>query len=386
MSLSWPPLPVTLRSIRRQTATGLTPAALHSPTPQLFSGHCAGWPLTRELSARRLDLTKIAYLSELSGRQRIQFTYLPPAMAGDLGCAPNGRPNVPYLSHEATLSDFLQGIASCLRHADGSVAYAQSRPLRSFPRFAGMLGCDEVLGDLPEASRRLWLGSGGHVNNLHFDCFANFLFMIAGYKRVCLFPPDSFVELRPTPPRRGIGGATGSPVKLLRPQTKDMARLRRLARRGMYVVLRPGDALFIPPNWWHHVEGQRLNLMVNAWVHAIERPTLGSLEDGLQRTIRAMADMRPTVRISLRDVVRRACKGEPASQVLRQVPTDIAVVLAPILKSIVDLQLPSEWRSFAAAAADYYLFTASADSRQWAEIVSYAIERNAGERFISQEL
>ena len=30
-------------------------------------------------------------------------------------------------------------------------------------------------------------------------------------------------------------------------------------------LVEPGDTLYIPPLWWHHVESYGFNVMVNTW-------------------------------------------------------------------------------------------------------------------------
>jgi hypothetical protein len=46
-------------------------------------------------------------------------------------------------------------------------------------------------------------------------------------------------------------------------------RFREALAAGVSAELGPGDAIFIPPLWWHHVESlERFNVLVNYWWHA----------------------------------------------------------------------------------------------------------------------
>jgi hypothetical protein len=357
-----------------------------SQAPVAIKGACREWHLTRSLSGQRHDQEKISYFHRLLKGQKLQFTYLPPQLEGDLGFGADGRPNVPYLTHESSASDFIDGVRRCVLDPTYGVTYAQSRPLSAFPKVAAGVGLERHIGGLPRASARLWVGSGGHVNALHFDCYANFIFLVAGQKRVCLFPPDSFAELEPTPPRRGIGGATSSRVKLLMLSPSERMRLRPLFKRGVYVVLRPGDGLFIPPNWWHHVEGWRFNVMVNVWVHAVKRQALTDLEAYLRRSIRLTAGLSNTDLAALRNSIRSLCTIEGGSNHAPEENASPCPQLSSIYSSFRRLSLPREWRSFAAAAADYYLFTARSDRKKWAEVENYAFNSRTGERFINETL
>ena len=347
---------------------------------------CGKWPLTRSLFARRQDRDKIVYMHGLLKGQRVHFTYLPPQLEGDLGFGADGRPNVSFFTHKSSATDFLEGLLRCVLEPGYGVAYAQSRPLNAFPKIAARVELEHHVGRLPRASARIWIGSGGHVNALHFDCFANFLFLVAGQKRVCLFPPDSFADLEPTPPRRGIGGATSTRIKLLALSRAERTRLRPLFARGVYVVLRPGDGLFIPPNWWHHVEGRRFNVMANVWVHAVKRQTLTNLEAHLRRVIRLTSSLSSANLAALRTSIQCLCTGEHGPH---RAPADIASPfpqLSRVYSSFRRLSLPQEWRSFVAAAADYYLFVARSNPERWAEVESYAFNSRTGERFINDNL
>ena len=85
----------------------------------------------------------------------------------------------------------------------------------------------------------LWFGPAGTVTALHHDTSNILLCQIFGRKRVRLYPPD---EPRLLAAARGV-------YSDLDPE-RDAAGL---AGRGLDVVLAPGEALFLPVGWWHHV-------------------------------------------------------------------------------------------------------------------------------------
>jgi hypothetical protein len=90
----------------------------------------------------------------------------------------------------------------------------------------------------------LWLGPAGTVTPLHHDT-ANILFcQIRGEKRVKLISPLEICL---------IEGATAM-YAAVDPEVPDLSRHPWLADVLVReVVLGPGDALFIPVGWWHHV-------------------------------------------------------------------------------------------------------------------------------------
>jgi hypothetical protein len=58
-------------------------------------------------------------------------------------------------------------------------------------------------------------------------------------------------------------------VPLHAPDFERFPRFREALAAAVSAELGPGDALYIPPLWWHHVESlEPFNLLVNYWWHA----------------------------------------------------------------------------------------------------------------------
>ncbi len=134
---------------------------------------------------------------------------------------------------------------------------------------------------------RLWLGN--HiVTPAHFDESRNLACVVAGRRRFTLFPPECIGDLYIGP----LGHApTGTPISLVDFAQVDAQRFPRFARaleQAWVAELGPGDALYIPPLWWHHVQSlDRFNLMVNYWWPAAG-PEPGSALDALLHAVLAL--------------------------------------------------------------------------------------------------
>ena len=112
---------------------------------------------------------------------------------------------------------------------------------------------------------RLWIGNASKVAT-HNDPVDNVAIVAAGMRRFTLFPPDAAENLymrisEPTP--------AGTPVSMVHVTAPDVERYPRFAdamRVARVLELSPGDGLFIPRDWFHHVEAlEPFNVLVNYW-------------------------------------------------------------------------------------------------------------------------
>ena len=111
----------------------------------------------------------------------------------------------------------------------------------------------------------LWLGNRTRVS-AHFDVPDNIVCVVAGRRRFTLFPPEQVDNLYIGP--LDLTPA-GQPISLVDIKQPDLARFPRfaLAKEHAHTVeLMPGDALFIPSQWWHAVEAlEPVSALVNFW-------------------------------------------------------------------------------------------------------------------------
>ena len=112
---------------------------------------------------------------------------------------------------------------------------------------------------------RIWLGNAV-TTPAHFDESNNIACVVSGRRRFTLLPPEQIVNLYIGP----LGYApTGTPISLVtfaQPDFERFPRFREALAAAQVAELEPGDALYIPTLWWHHVESLRkYNILVNYW-------------------------------------------------------------------------------------------------------------------------
>lgn len=99
-----------------------------------------------------------------------------------------------------------------------------------------------------------WYGPAGTVTSLHHDTSNIFMAQVRGRKRVRLISPTELEFLY-----NDIG--VFSPIDCDNP---DLARWPQFAKVEVREVqLAPGDVLFIPVGWWHHVRALDVSITVS---------------------------------------------------------------------------------------------------------------------------
>ena len=111
----------------------------------------------------------------------------------------------------------------------------------------------------------IWMGNRSRIA-AHYDLPDNIACCAAGQRRFTLFPPGEIANLYPGPIDFTPAGQTISMVDFEEPDLERFPRFRKAVEQAQLAELEPGDAVYIPSMWWHHVEGQNdLNVLVNYW-------------------------------------------------------------------------------------------------------------------------
>ncbi|WP_337832908.1 cupin-like domain-containing protein [Pseudonocardia sp. TMWB2A] len=176
-------------------------------------------------------------------------------------------PEVPVLAKEIPLEAWadpsrasfermdLRRFVGLLR-AGGSCQIAQ-QPIAPFTGLAEEVQL-ERMAEPPYRRVYLWLGRGTRTP-LHYDRIENVFVQVRGTKQFVLEPPDSaagrYVQDAPTAHLSRVDPYAPDPG--LFPDYDPDAQLR--------VLLGPGDALYLPPGWFHDVSAPEESISVNCW-------------------------------------------------------------------------------------------------------------------------
>jgi len=272
------------RTDERDAAAGAPPIAaiVAAGRPVILRGLARDWPAVRAADPA-------GYLLGLDAGGPIELVEGAPEAGGRLFYSDDRR-GFNFIRRRATLPELFALLA---RAADAEAApaiAAQAVAIRdSLPGFER----DNRLAILPrDVAPRIWIGNRVVVAP-HHDMASNIAVVVAGRRRFTLFPPDQTRNLYIGPLEFTPAGA---PVSMVDPENPDFERFPR-AREALAAAevaeLEPGDALYIPHMWWHHVRSlDALSVLVNYWWNEAIAPQPGLAPvDAMVHAALAFADL-----------------------------------------------------------------------------------------------
>lgn len=306
------PSPVTERG--RVDAATFTREVLGGDAPVVLRGQFAHWPAVA--AGRRGDRATADYVARFDGGAPIDIMLGAPEIDGrffyqsDLRKMNFGRHRVPLA---AMMTELLRLAGEPQPHTLYASAAAASAHL------PGWTEENPLDLPLPNAVARVWIGNRSKVAP-HYDLGANLAVVAGGRRRFTLFPPDELPNLYVGPLERTIAGP---PTAMVDPERPDLSRYPRFAEAARHAVsaeLLPGDAIFIPSLWWHHVRAlEAVNVLVNYW------PALDASVSPLSAMLHAMMSVRdlpPREKAVWRDWFDHYVFAEDAGEVAAHLPED----------------------------------------------------------------
>ena len=156
----------------------------------------------------------------------------------------------------------------------------------------------------------IWIGGPSRIP-AHQDLPDNLAVVAAGRRRFTVFPPEQLPNLYIGPLDVTPAGQPVSLADLDAPDFDAFPRLREALDAAMAAELAPGDAIFIPSMWWHHVQASApLNVLVNYWWR--EAPAhMGPPQNALHHAILALRGLPPEDKAIWRQVFDHYVFSDP---------------------------------------------------------------------------
>jgi hypothetical protein len=116
-----------------------------------------------------------------------------------------------------------------------------------------------------DALMSIWIGNRTRIA-AHYDLPDNLACVAAGHRRFTLFPPDQLENLYIGPLDFTPAGQSISLVDFHQPDLVRFPKFAQAMEHAQVAELGPGDAIFIPSMWWHHIEAlDAFNILINYW-------------------------------------------------------------------------------------------------------------------------
>lgn len=194
--------------------------------------------------------------------------------------------------------------------------------------FDGLHEANHVALGTREPLCSIWMGTRTRIA-AHNDVPHNLACVAVGRRRFTIFPPDQFRNLYLGPVDNTPAGRAISMVDFHAPDFAAHPKFREALRHAQTVELGPGDALYMPPLWWHHVEGlSPFNVLVNYWWRETPR-FLGAPQDALNHALLAIRDLPAEEKAYWRDMFDYYVFDDDAA-VTAHIPEAARSVLAPL--------------------------------------------------------
>ncbi|MES2900486.1 MAG: cupin-like domain-containing protein [Pseudomonadota bacterium] len=312
-----------VREVAGLTPADLTRAILESSEPLVLRGLVAHWPAVQ--AGLQSAAQGAAYLASFYRDATVVAMLGPPDIDGrffynqDLS-------GFNFQSLRVRLDHILKELVDRMADPGPPAIYVGSTTIdTSLPGFNEanpmQLGGRDALASI-------WIGNATRIA-AHYDLPDNLACVAAGHRRFTVFPPAQLSNLYVGPLDFTPAGQAISLVDFRQPDYQRFPRFAEALEHAQVAELGPGDAIFIPSMWWHHVEAlDRFNVLVNYWWRQspeyMDTPT-----NVLMHAILSMRELPPEQRRAWQELFRHYV-FEADDNTAAHIGKDARRVLAPL--------------------------------------------------------
>jgi hypothetical protein len=231
-----------------------------------------------------------------------------------------------YYSVRARLDAVLDEMKGYREHPQPAAIYVGSTTIDT--ALPGLRAANDIdLGER-DALASIWIGNQTRIA-AHYDLPDNLAVVAAGRRRFTLFPPEQLANLYVGPLDFNPAGQAISLVDFAAPDYERFPRFREALRHARVAELEPGDAIFIPSMWWHHVEAlSPFNVLVNYWWRQ-SPPWMDTPTNALMLALLTLRELPPAQRAAWQETFRHYI-FEPSEAVDAHLPPHARHALAPL--------------------------------------------------------
>ena len=317
------PEPAPMRELSGLAPGVLTDELLASTEPVVLRGLAASWPMVGKARASQRDAG--AYLRRFYRGERVLAFLGAPEIDGryfynaDLS-------GFNYAAVQAPLDKVLEELEDHKDDVRPPSVYVGSTMIDHYlPGFRAENDID--LGQrVPLAS--IWIGNRSRIA-AHYDVPDNIAVVAAGRRRFTLFPPEQVSNLYVGPLDFTPAGQAISLVDFAQPDLERFPRFAQAMASARAAELGPGDAIFIPSMWWHHIEAlDPFNVLVNYWWRQ-SPPYMDSPVSALMLALLTLRELPPAQRDAWQELFRHYVFNSDGQEAAH-IPPAARRMLAPL--------------------------------------------------------
>ncbi|MCC5069830.1 cupin-like domain-containing protein [Xanthomonas campestris] len=238
----------------------LDPALLRATTPLVLRGLVRDWPLAR--AGAQSAQAAAQYLRRFDRGEAVVAQVGPPEIAGRFFYNAD-MSGFNFRPERVPLAVVLETLLRDLEVAQPPAIYVGSTTLDTY--LPGLRADNPIA--LPQAAplASIWIGNRTRIA-AHQDLPDNLACVVAGRRRFTLFPPEQLANLYIGPLDLTPAGQPVSLVDITAPDLERFPRYAQALEHALVADLEPGDAVFMPSMWWHHIQAlDGFNVLVNFW-------------------------------------------------------------------------------------------------------------------------
>lgn len=304
-------------------AAGVLQDVLGDPyRPVVMRGAAQDWPLVQ--AGRKSPQDALDYVAGFDNGTPTDIMIAPPAENGRFFYTSDMR-GFNFQRQKGTLGSLVAQLPAFAQRSDAPSVYAGAAAIGD--HLPG-LDADNSLPVLDgvEGTARIWIGTASQVAT-HFDMSDNIAVVALGQRTFTVFPPEATGDLYVGPLNHTPAGQPVSMVDPLNPDHELYPRYTTALEHAQQAVLGPGDAIYIPTLWWHHVQASDpINILVNTWFNDAAR---GGGFLALVHAMMSIRDLPPAQRQAWRAWFDHFVFGEDAPDAADHLPPPARGVNGP---------------------------------------------------------
>ena len=254
------PIAKSVHSLAGLSPNALPDEVLRSTQPLVLEGLVSDWPMVR--AAQQSEQAAAQYVRSFYRGVPVEAFFGAPQFGGRFFYN-DSITGFNFHAERLPLGAVLDEIAAHADDVQPPGIYVGSTTLDTcLPGFRKEN--DVALGER-NALASVWIGNRTRIA-AHYDAPDNIACVAAGHRRFTLFPPEALENLYVGPLDLTPAGQPISLVDFANPDYTRFPKFADALKTAQVAELEPGDAIFIPSMWWHHVEAlDGFNVLVNYW-------------------------------------------------------------------------------------------------------------------------